>query len=173
MNKDDINNIRWNITPEKESIPGLILLSKELGEALNRMRNDINSSGLRKFYERLESIEEDYRLMKDFIKRGFDDPKREEVYNSLLKRLYHLHCDVMITRRKQNTTGFNYYSPFNVAAMPLDDIRQRLESFVQDTALLSLAPSTTNSEKKKTIYAEHHELTTAYSTSISTPQTHK
>lgn len=161
MNKDDINNIRWNITPEKESIPGLILLSKELGEALNRMRNDINSSGLRKFYERLESIEEDYRLMKDFIKRGFDDPKREEVYNSLLKRLYHLHCDVMITHRKQNTTGFNYYSPFNVAAMSLDDIRQRLESFVQDTALLSLDPSATNSEKKKTIYAEHHELTTA------------
>ena len=25
MNKDDINNIRWNITPEKESIPGLIV----------------------------------------------------------------------------------------------------------------------------------------------------
>ena len=50
MNKDDINNIRWNITPEKDSIPGLILLSKELGEALNRMRNDINSFGLRKYY---------------------------------------------------------------------------------------------------------------------------
>ena len=68
MNKDDINNIRWSIKPERESIPGLILLSKDLGEALNRMRNDINSFGLRKYYERLESIEEDYRLMKDFIK---------------------------------------------------------------------------------------------------------
>ena len=53
MNKDDINNIRWSIKPERESIPGLILLSKDLGEALNRMRNDINSFGLRKYYERL------------------------------------------------------------------------------------------------------------------------
>lgn len=161
MITDDINNINWRIGPEQDSIPGLIFLTKELGEALNRMRKELNDFGQRAYYERLESIEEDYRLMKAFVKQGGDDPKREELYNSLLKRLYHLQCDSIIMRRKQNTSGLNYYSPFAVARMPLEDIRQRLESFVQDAALLSLDPTATDGDKKKAIYAEHHELTTA------------
>ena len=161
MNTDDIRNIKWTMRSSPNTTMGKIFTTRELGEALNKLRETINNDGLKQYIDRLEGIEEDYRLMKDFIRRGFNDPKREEVYNNLLKRTYHLYNDTIVAYAKRNTSGLNYYSPFAVATMPLDDIRQRLESFVQDTALLSLDPSATNEEKKKTIYTEHHELTTA------------
>lgn len=161
MNTDDIRNIKWSMRPAHNTTLGKILTARELGDALDGIRNIINRNKVQQYSDRLDNIAEDYRLMKDFIKRGFNDPKREEVYNGLLKKAFHLFNDVSMASLKRNTAGLSYYSPYAVANMPLPDMRQRLESFVQETAMLSLNPSTTNTEKKRAIYAEHHELTTA------------
>ena len=96
MNTDDIRNIKWTMRSSPNTTMGKIFTTRELGEALNKLRETINNDGLKLNIDRLEGIEEDYRLMKDFIRRGFNDPKREEVYNGLLKRTYHLYNDTIV-----------------------------------------------------------------------------
>ena len=90
MNTDDIRNIKWSMRPAHNTTLGKILTARELGDALDGIRNMINRNKVQQYSDRLDNIAEDYRLMKDFIKRGFNDPKREEVYNGLLKKAFHL-----------------------------------------------------------------------------------
>ena len=74
MNTDDIRNIKWTMRSSPNTTMGKIFTTRELGEALNKLRETINNDGLKQYIDRLEGIEEDYRLMKDFIRRGFNDP---------------------------------------------------------------------------------------------------
>jgi hypothetical protein len=46
--------------------------------------------------ERLENISDDYRLMLDFMHRGFKDEQRDGMFKQLTHRLYMLEKDMML-----------------------------------------------------------------------------
>ena len=135
-----------------------ILKDQNLGAAIRQMQTFITKNALGEFKDDFMQIVSDYELMKDFVKKGLQDPKREEVYLQLLKRLYGLCNDMTTDLKKKGTAGLTYYSQYAFDYIQTDEIRLFLESFVQDVALLSLE---NNDTRKQELYSKHHEFLTA------------
>jgi hypothetical protein len=68
-----------------------------LAKALNSIENYLLTYSTPKEMERLIGLREDYRLMVDYWQRGFQDPQRQKVYQSLLQRVYMLATDLKIS----------------------------------------------------------------------------
>lgn len=52
--------------------------------------------------DELENIERDYNLMLEYMKRGFNDPQRKDIYSKLLARLYNFVSNLRIAYMAQN-----------------------------------------------------------------------
>lgn len=59
---------------------------------------------------RLAEIEQDYRLMCDFLRKGFPDEKREMLYERLLDKLYSLTHDIELDYRIVNDPKVGAYA---------------------------------------------------------------
>ena len=63
-----------------------LLRDKNLGDILPRITSFFQTDTLTSLKEQLEDIKNDYGLMLDYMSRGFQDPKRQNVYDTLLIR---------------------------------------------------------------------------------------
>lgn len=128
----------------------------DLSMTLPRIHAFLNEHQFPALRGELEAIEDDYRLMTDFMLRGFKDDKRETLYGQLLCRLYHLLGDLEIDFQINCNVLF---SPFRslVRSTSLDGemIREQLIAFVQDVAMLSLEPEDVQQAQRKIIYETH------------------
>ena len=100
-----------------------ILKDQNLGAAIRQMQTFITKNALGEFKDDFMQIVSDYELMKDFVKKGLQDPKREEVYLQLLKRLYGLCNDMTTDLKKKGTAGLTYYSQYAFDYIQTDEIR--------------------------------------------------
>ena len=64
-----------------------------LGHALRLTRELVNNNPQLIYDQELENIENEYRLMLDYMKRGFNDPQRAEIYKRLIVKLYRFASD--------------------------------------------------------------------------------
>lgn len=108
---------------------------------------------------RLEAIENDYNLMKDFMSRGLIDKRQDELYESLKRRFYKLTFDIdrIVSARLDSL----YASANAMAAkqnMNPDYIQQRLEAFVQERAMLSIEKREDNGAQ---LFKEHQDYLNA------------
>lgn len=133
--------------------------NRELGPALRSVRSLIDTYPHMMYDEELENIEGDYNLMLDYMRRGFNDPHRADIYNNLTDRLYSFACDMFITYRTQHVEFFiealrksmnNKFSN--------ETVKAELEGFVADTAMLSLEAEATRTEKGKELYRKHNDF---------------
>ncbi|WP_051559252.1 hypothetical protein [Hoylesella enoeca] len=104
----------------------------------------------------LENVSQDYELMKDFMLKGYQDDKRATLYEGMLRKLYRVWSYLRVSVKIQESQAYR------LAAMTLppgnqsrDDIRRRLESFVQDVTMLSLESESVNRPTKDALYASH------------------
>lgn len=127
-----------------------------LSKALKAVRALAEASPNLMYDDGLESIESDYRLMLSYMERGFSDPQRENIYKELEARLYRLTCNMQLRDKirteeffsdAQRRSGSRSFSP--------DMIRMMLESFVTDTAMLSLDTEEARLAKGREIYRQH------------------
>ena len=135
------------------------LKKKKLGAALRAARVAAKAEPYLAYDEELERIERDYRLMLDYMKRGYDDPERDVVYENLLARL-NVHASDMLTAYKTHHTPF-YMEMARKAAgrtFTYETIRQTLEDFVADVAMLSLEAEPARTEKSKELYRKHNDF---------------
>lgn len=104
----------------------------------------------------LGNIERDYRLMLDFMKRGYDDPERENVYNNLYDRLYRFALNLNRAYLiKENAFFAEVYRKLANKSFSCERIRMALEGFVADIAMLSLEAEEVREVKAKEIYRQH------------------
>lgn len=132
---------------------------KNLGNSLRLIHGFIIQNNFPEFEGRYSEIESNYALMKDFMQKGYKDAERDKLYISLLQKSFCLYSDMLTTLKKRNNSALNHYSSLSVVDKPLDAVKEKLEAFVQDTALLSLEEF--DEGKQTEIYREHHEFMTS------------
>jgi hypothetical protein len=80
---------------------------------------------------RLEEIMNDFRLMTDFFQKGYQDNKREELYEGLVCKLYRLLRDIQLAYRKvYDSAVISHLNLANSISFDIESIRHNLESFV-------------------------------------------
>ena len=132
---------------------------KNLGHAIHQLLIITYQNPFHATDNEIENISRDYNLMKDFMRQGYKDEQREELYRHLLRKTYRTACDMYVRMQIYKGNGIfsqahNWVGKMNLT---MDVIRQKTEGFVQDIALLSLEPDQAE-EKSKQLYKEHYDF---------------
>ena len=138
-----------------------LLLRRQLGKAIAALENYLLTYPRQQDTEQLALLKEDYSRMVDYWRRGFSDPGREAVNETLLRRAYVLAANMSCTWSLQNSPYMkNLYqqprrsrSDWQVAA-----IREAMEGFVGDMALLQLEPEPRRQQRQQELYEGHQQL---------------
>lgn len=138
-----------------------LVADKQLGPCLTALENYLLTYSSPKTLERLNGIKEDYQLMVDYWQRGFQDPKRQEVYQSLLQRAEMLATDQRITDSiRESPFMLNTFNRCRASRRDwsLESIRQDLENYVSEQALIELKPEHTRAEEQQRLNERHQKL---------------
>jgi tetratricopeptide (TPR) repeat protein len=110
--------------------------------------------------EKLNTLKDDYRLMADYWLRGVKDPHLAEQYQRLLQRLYVLCANISIYRHMSGSSYLHaLYSNVRQQGMQwsMKSIRQEMENFVTDVAMLQLEPEHLREERQMALYKQHQQ----------------
>ena len=144
---------------------------RDLGKSLTALQPLMNQWNVPELTEEYEKIAGDYQLMKDFLLRGYSDPQRPQLYDSLLSRLYRITWNLELhIARCSNPTLAKAFNKANREFQGVDILRQKLEQYVEEYALVSLSsavPAEGKGEQAETytrLNAAHQQtLDTAFS----------
>ena len=108
--------------------------------------------------ETFDAIATDYELMMNYMLTGMADPSRAELYAQLVLRMYKLLGNIEMGLRLQHDA--DALSPFGGGVKPLDvrDIREKLEAYVSEMALLSLDSQEQQDVKSRDIASRHQQF---------------
>ncbi len=112
------------------------------------------------FQEKLDSLKQEYQLMTDYWQQGVKDPQRPVLYQRLLQRLYRLCGNLAVHRHLKNSSYLQTLSSqcrSNGKNWSMAAIRQEMENFVSEVAMLELEPEPQRSEKSTQLYSQHHQ----------------
>lgn len=136
------------------------LLRRDLGEAIVAMDNFLAIYPHQVNADRLFAIKSDYQLMADYWRRGFKDPQLPHLYDTLLKRMYVLYANIANAYNIRHTpllTSLFYRGHMSARDWSPQNIREELESFVSEVAMLELEPPHTAEPKRKELYTRHFQ----------------
>ena len=136
-----------------------LIQQHELGKAIKALYKILTESPHLGNIDELQNIREAYSLMIDFMKRGYKDDKREELYLSLLQKLFYLTSNVENSWNTMNIAS--YVEAKSIAKdmnMSFDFIKNILESFVTDITMASLENDETRNQKTKNLYSRHNDF---------------
>lgn len=154
---------RLDDTNWKDFIKSIDSLKKQLsnkqplGFVLHRTR-DIMADYSCPSDDELESIGDSYRLMSDYMLRGFQDNARADLYGKLSQRLYRKLSDFELQARKQLDPAVSSLVPREATQLDVDNLRNNLELFVSDLAMLTLEPEQKVTGKRKSLYERRHKI---------------
>lgn len=110
--------------------------------------------------DRLHAIRTDLQLMADYWKRGFKDPQLPSLYQKLMQRMYVLCANI---KMQYNISQSSYLTSL-IARVRLSardfsplNIRDELETFVSEIALLELEPEHQRAARQEKLYAQHQQ----------------
>ena len=111
-----------------------------------------------KISEELDSINESHSMLIDFARRGYDDPKRKEIYNRLLRRLYTLLLDIKNSQLVRDThTLACAFTKVSTCNFSHESIQKNLEDFVSLLPFLMLDDENNREEKNEELYVSHQD----------------
>lgn len=143
----------------KPTIEDSILVEQNVGKALQMLRQRMKGLATDALNMQLVTTEDDYRLMCESFKSGMRDPKGEEVYMDLLRRTYKLYNNVRlasIVRKRPAYSGC--YSAAAGISTCKEDVKAKLEDFVQELAMASLFDGKEQEEKIRRAHQTHHDF---------------
>lgn len=138
----------------------LELMKGNAGRAIVEMETYLAAWPQQQTQERLQAVKEDYELMTGYWRRGVDDPQRHEQYMKLLQRIYVLYANIAIYHRQNASsylTGIYNTSRQQGRTWSVAAIRQEMENFVSEVAMLELEPEHTRAEKSEGLYKRHQQ----------------
>ena len=106
----------------------------------------------------MDTLLSEYQTMKRYWQNGYDDPKLETNYQLLLQRAYRLYAGTSLWRRIASSPFISTtYS--NIIMHPREwsvvNIRQELEAYVSDMALVELEPANKQEKRRQELCAKH------------------
>ncbi len=132
-------------------------IDRQLNEAIHLLRPLYEQKPSLIGHDEFEDIAKGFHLMQEYMLRGFADPQREKLYNTLVQRLYRVAVDLQISWNCKNVGA--YITAFHISNhlnMSHDFIRSVLEGFVSDVAMLSLeSEEIIQNERSAALYERH------------------
>ncbi len=143
-------------TESLKRIEAALLDGENVGKALRLLQQFVTDRPDPAVSGVLESVSQDYELMKDFMLKGYHDDKRSMLYEGMLRKLYRVWGYLRVSVKVQESQAYRLAATVvpPVSLHP-DDIRRRLEGFVQDVTMLSLEPEAVGQSTKSDIYSTH------------------
>ena len=137
------------------------LTKRNLSQAMTEMGIYLSGRQQSNDSHRLEAIRSDFDMMTDYWKRGYKDPQLSGLYTNLLRRMYVLYANAALGYAVGKSSFLS--STYTRLALTTRDwsvqsLKETLEAFVSDVALLELEPEHLRKAKRKGIYERHHEL---------------
>lgn len=127
------------------------LESLQLNKALKTLRTYLEEHPEMRNDGGLDDVERDYRLMLDYMGRGYADDNREHLYRGLLERTYRFMMNLYVSYKIRTSQLFAEASRSASAHdFGQDEVKRTLEGFVTDFALLSLETESVKKEKNDT-----------------------
>ncbi|MFC2474636.1 MAG: tetratricopeptide repeat protein [Prevotella sp.] len=108
------------------------------------------------FRETFDAIASDYDLMMHYMLTGMGDPGRSELYSRLILRTYRLLGNIELSLQLQYNPDALSLFEADVKGLDVRDMREKLEGYVSDIALLSLDSQEQQDVKAKQL-AERHQ----------------
>lgn len=130
------------------------------GWAIRYMENYLAAWPEQHTSEKLAQVREDYSRMESYWQQGGEDPQRKTLYQRLLQRVYVLYANVMHYHRMKASPYQN--SLYTRARQEQRDwslaaIRQEMEGFVSNVAMLQLEPDNKRQTKSEALYRDHQK----------------
>ena len=136
-----------------------LLEERKLGAAISGLENVLLVYPRLGNMDALLAIKNDYSLMLQYWEQGFEDAQRETLYGQLLGRLYALTANLHTYKHMHESTFWLsiYQRPRQAGKdWSLGNVRQQLENFTSETALLELEEQPQRREQTaKTLYEQH------------------
>ena len=130
------------------------------GWAIRYMENYLAAWPEQHTSQKLAEIREDYDRMESYWQQGGEDQQRETLYQRLLQRMYVLYANVMhYHRMKASPYQNSLYTRVRQAQRDwsLTAIRQEMEGFVSNVAMLQLEPDNKRGAKSQELYRDHQQ----------------
>jgi tetratricopeptide (TPR) repeat protein len=145
-----------NLIVQLETVFSDIILNKDLSSALKNIKDFLAYRGITHYDDRLEEVESGYNLMKDYMSRGYKDEMRESLYFDMLRKLYTVAFDssknIQIANGQYYSTAAENSSKINLNE---EAISEKFEGYIQDMAMISLQPDSSQRELEEKIIHEH------------------
>ena len=152
-------------------------LSMERNEALKRVLSQLANGNvglslteLQNFFAvyprpqaqaEMDSLLAEYQVMSRYWMQGYQDPQLSSNYSQLLQRTYRLYADTSLWRRIGSSPFISTtYSNLLMSSREwsVNNIRQELESFVTDVAMVGLEPANKQLPHREALYARHQQF---------------
>ncbi|MCH5307790.1 MAG: tetratricopeptide repeat protein [Prevotella sp.] len=136
------------------------IVSGNCGRAIHEMEVYLTAWPEPQTQDKLSCLRSDYDRMSDYWRSGGKDAEREVVYQQLLQQVYVLYANVRhYHRMKASPYQYSLYTRVrqNRKDWSLTAIRQEMEGFVSDVAMLQLEPEHTRKEKSESLYRQHQQ----------------
>ena len=141
------------------------VLNRQLGKAINGLENYLLAHPRQSDMDQLISLSEDYRLMADYWRRGYNDPQRDQVYVQLLRRLYVLTANI-ITYWQFSQSPFLkalHLRPRKIRKdWSMSSVRAAMEDYVAQVTMLQLQKNgdlgTAQPSSSQQLHQEHWQL---------------
>ena len=136
------------------------IFTRQLGQAVKSLENYLLVHPLSGGQDSLQTLRSEYTLLMDYWKKGFVDPQRDNLYNQLLRRLYMLVADALFQKRIGLSSVLStcyQRSRIEGKDWAMATIKEQLEAYVSNVAMLELEPEHVRQKKGETIYVEHQK----------------
>ncbi len=131
------------------------------GDAIYEMNTYLTAWPEAHTQEKLDTLRNDYERMADYWLNGGSDPERQSMYQSILQRVYVLYANVRHYHRMQASPYMNsLYNRVRQARKDwsLTTLRQEMEGFVSDVAMLELEAEQVRQRKSQELYHNHQQF---------------
>ncbi len=134
----------------------------DLGGAMDSLESFLATHPHQVNADRLHALRSEFDLMSDYWKRGFKDPQLPALFQKLVQRMYVLSMNICKEHDIRHSSFFS--SIFMRLHMTARDwspsnIRDDLEMFVSETAMLELEPENKRQAREKELYENHqHQM---------------
>lgn len=129
-----------------------------MGDALVDLENYLLMHPNPSFTGRLQLLRDDYRLLADYWRRGAEDAQRGQLYDKLLRQAYELLSDLSLSNSVNHSSFLLSISKGVKHEWSVEQIRDELENYVQEAALLELLPEKERQTKSEALYQSHLQL---------------
>lgn len=132
--------------------------NRRLLRTLDSLRLFVDEHNLYDYGSRMDDIRRNYLLMLDYMERGYADDKRRDIYNDMLGQVYRLLQDINLDYRIRTVPSYQDADHRCRAARfngDKNDIKQNLENYVAEMAMLSLEAEPLREERRRQLLEAH------------------